>query len=145
MERKEYDVCQMMAVLNLDEAGLLYWTVGLNPVMMEEWAKVCQIWGGIQRGDLIEFVRTVNDPRFLPVAPTWRSTFQGVSSVRWTVGQDASRLILAEYVGTYMPKGALSNPEGIKEKFLVALEHLRPDELNVEVDIHGIHVRMWWD
>jgi len=140
-----YNEPQMMAILNLDTIGLLNWRVELNPVMMEEWAKLCMLWNGIGRDDLVDFVRTVNDPRFLPVDRAFRKQYDGFPAVTWTVGKENSRLILADYVRTVMPDETLGNPDHVKARFAIALAKVPSDELDVTVDIHGIHVRMWWD
>jgi len=114
------------------------WHIGLNPVEMEEWAK------RIADLQLIEFVRKVNDPDFLPVDEAWRKIYEGWPPVMWVVGREDTRIIKAHYAYPIMPAETLYDPRGIEEKFRKALGDLAP-KMEVTVDDHGINVRMWWD
>lgn len=120
-------------------SGCRSWLVRLKPNEMEEWAK------RIADLQLIEFVRKINDPDFLPVDEAWRKIYEGWPPVIWLVGREGTRVIYAKYEASIMPEETLADPEGIEEKFRKALGDLAPNELNVTVDDHGIKVRMWWD
>lgn len=138
---KRYNENNVQFALQGDVLGCLSWHVGLNPAEMEEWAKRTKD----PVGPLVEFVRKVNDPDFIPVDDMWRGACHGVAPVMWVVGKENTRVIRAHYNASYMSLETKDDPEGIRAKFLEALGDLAPDELDVTVDLHGIKVRMWWN